>query len=184
VPFILSIGEIGIPSPKRIDMELLPVAAENEHKYLMRNLPMLLHNELLHISQHYGIYEGKMVRLRRTQTDKSSAIKYEVIHKEKVAKGQNIEHTVMIGMPPQDFIDDFLKRAERSIRKTRYVYYLADGLKFEADVFSDIHLIVGELEVADLSAPVDLPEQINDQIIAEVTYMEGFSNYDLARPIK
>ncbi len=164
-------------------MELLPVNVENEHKYLMKNMPKANPSEILHIIQWYGQYQGENVRLRKIIAEGSSATKYEFIKKVKTEAGKNLEHQILVGMPTQDQVNDFVKKATRQIMKTRHIFP-TDAGKFEVDVFNTVHLIIGELEVAVLEDVVTLPDFIQNEIIMEVTYLSGFSNYDLAETFK
>ena len=53
--------------------------------------------------------------------------------------------------------------------------------KFEVDKINGIELLIMEVELADINSEVFFPSEIEREIIYEITGIDEFSNYNLAK---
>ena len=162
---------IVIPKKDKINIEI-------ERKFILRNLPdEARKHPVLSIEQWYKESDKGVIRYRATQDVKyPENEKFEKIIKLSVAKGINSEENFPIDKE-QFYLD--LDNDMRFIAKARYVVYC--GQKFEIDVFNDFSLIMLEVELDNLDEKIMFPDWLQKEIIAEVTGMKEFSNYNLAR---
>jgi len=150
---------------------------EIERRFILRNVPngVIKNSTALSIEQFYAPSDKGAIRYRCTSC-KGHDDKFEKIIKLPVSKGINTE---------QDFPvtkESFYKEVNndmRHIAKTRYVLHY--GMKFEVDVFQDFSLIILEVELKSLDEKIIFPEWLEKEIIAEITGMKEFSNFNMAR---
>ena len=92
----------------------------------------------------------------------------------------------------EEEFQDYIKKANKRISKTRRVYYI-DGNKWEFDNFMDFDLVMCELEMIAKTSEeaeevekklfnVEIPEQIQKVLIKEVTGDKEYSNRVMAVP--
>lgn len=149
---------------------------EIERKWLLKRLPDLTPIEVMTITQYYK--DGYRYRMQQSF---SKEAKYYKIRKVKDAPGINRE----LDIEEIDMIEFYRNRtgamSERhEIVKQRHVYQLNDGLKAEVDVFSNLTLIMMEVELKDIEQELILPDAIHQVILMEVTGNEKFDNFNLA----
>lgn len=170
---------------------------EIERKFVLKRFPKKVIEKykskttVLHIIQYYFFIDGIWQRYRIVDNEKdfskygAGTKKTKYIHtiKESVSPGiyKELEKTVKES--------EFEKKRKENlknyavIRKTRYVIK-HKGLKFEIDVYSDLSLVVLEVELPDLKHSFEYPEGLFEEIIIEVTGMKQFSNFNLAVKVK
>lgn len=153
---------------------------EIERRFLLKRKPHLKWSHIYEITQYY-IKHGEMIKRFRVCTDVINDKKttYEYLHKVPLNKGEFMEVHEDYEI---DQIPDIINRAFRFTSKTRYVYE-ENGLKFEFDEIDNVKLLLLEIELEAIDQDLTIPALIQEQIIAEITGMKGFSNFDLAKPI-
>lgn len=154
------------------------IHVEIERRWILRNLPdQAMKESVLAIEQWYDETDKGVVRYRAWHNVKYPDIEYfEKIIKLPVSKGVNTEEHFSID---KDAFYKALHNGMRYINKTRYVFHF--GTKFELDVFNDFNLIILEVELNKLEDKIIWPDWLEKEIIAEVTGMKEFSNYNMAR---
>lgn len=150
----------------------MPMSKEIERKFLVKRLDVLDGLEGERIAQGYVAKElGGMttrVRIRANQafiTLKGPSIGF---------TRDEFEYCIPI-KDAEEILGTYCKN--RIVCKTRYLVP-HDGMTYEIDVFAGRHagLVVAELELADETQPVNLPDWIGQ----EVTSDSRFGNYALA----
>lgn len=165
-----------LSKPIVIEKKDKSVNVEIERRWILRNVPtQAMKESILEIEQWYAETDLGVVRYRSTISKKYDYEKFEKIIKIPVSKGINTEQDFPI--EKEEFYNIF-KSDKRHIAKTRYVFHC--GLKYEIDVFKDINLIILEIELSNLDEPIYFPEWLEKEVIAEITGIKEFSNYNLA----
>lgn len=151
---------------------------EIERKFVLKDVPEFLGKEInkIIILQIYIDEGDRITRYRMSQEVISGDIAYVKCNKKKISDGVFEEIESFIS--GKDF-EDMLKFPHREIIKTRYVYE-EGGLKWEVDKYKGMKLVVMEVELEDIKQKIKIPECIKDYVIADVTGIEGFSNYKLS----
>lgn len=148
---------------------------EIERKWVLKRTPTTTPDESWLIHQWYN---GD-TRYRRSINNATGDIKFEVIRKTLVSPGVNMESTVpMSGDKMMEKINSTL----RSTKKRRDIYF-RNGMKIEVDTFTNIALVMMEVEFeneSDLNKDITFPAFIQDLIITEVTGNKAYSNFNLA----
>jgi CYTH domain-containing protein len=162
------------------------VNVEMERKFVLRNLPSYLEGfkYTQEIEQFYSPSDKGVIRYRRNFNN--SGVQYEKIVKMTIGKGINTEETFPIDEHLFNAETNPIKNIMKYIRKTRYSIMFG-AFKIEVDVFHDMRLTMCELEFTDeryLNEPLNelsIPDWLRCEIIAEVTGMKDFNNYNMAR---
>lgn len=152
------------------------IKIENERKFLLKALPKQRADEIYHICQYY--LNGVRFRKSTLLTGKSSNdVTYEKIIKTHISIGVNKEEHFL--MTSEEWYKNRGNR-DREISKNRHVYFY--GLqKFEVDMFTDLLLVVCEVETLDPRDTITFPHFIENVLIIEVTDKQEFSNFNLAK---
>lgn len=143
---------------------------EIERKWLLKELPKVEFDSVIHIEQYYKDY------LRYRKEVNNGVETFICIKKEKLQPGVNRE--IWQGCTKEDFYFNY-PREEKPIKKTRYVLQY-EGHGIEIDTFEN-GLVMMEIEVKSLSEPIQIPQIIHAQIEKEVTGDPDYSNYQLYR---
>jgi CYTH domain-containing protein len=152
---------------------------ENEQKFLMRSWFIAQSYEsAVSIMQFYVPYKNKHKRVRFVFDTQDNLSRIEYIYKEKIKPGQNIEHHEPLELSEAL---DLVRNSVKSIQKSRLTYNVGD-LKYELDVFKHVHLTIMEVETPEPDQEIIMPKNFADLVIANVTDVNGFSNFDLAFP--
>lgn len=155
---------------------------EIERKFLLKNIPWAEHAgpgsliEEYYISQ---LYNGDM---RYRYESESPLRKKRYIAMLKTATdvpGVNVEGLITDITP--EFYAELVSRSKYGvISKTRKVFATADpNQKIEVDVYTELKLVMMEIELPHLNYPLSIPYNLSKQIVAEVTGIAGFSNKSL-----
>jgi len=154
---------------------------EIERRFLLKKLPDLpdLSNRI-EITQVYlpKITKGKVNRYR-SEVRTNTQTKY--IHATKEFVSGAVTHEKEIDISIKEY-HEAEEKADRTISKIRYLYPQGN-LVWEIDKFSDINLIIAEIELPTEDHKFEIPEIIKDVIIMEITGMKEFSNWSLANKI-
>jgi CYTH domain-containing protein len=156
---------------------------EIERKYLLRDIPNRAPDQRLEIKQYYceDKKRKRNFRLRETifWTDGGATknILYFETTKQRISAGIYEEHEISLN---KGAFDDMMKYAKSKIIKTRYIYKINKKLKWEVDVFSDMRLVVAEIEIPKMDYKFSIPKYIKDVLLMEVTEFEQFTNKNLA----
>lgn len=154
---------------------------EIERKFLMRRLPIELlmkrKHEVIEIVQYYFYIDGIWQRFRIASDKKST--KYVHTIKKSISPGVYEENENQI--EKSEFLDIFKKHQKKYkvVRKTRYVIK-HKGLKFEIDNYSDLSLVVLEVELPRIDFCFSYPVGLRAEIIYELTGIKQFSNLSLS----
>lgn len=156
----------------------MAVNVEIERRFILRNLPPMArkHGDVLSIGQFYKESDKGVIRYRVTGIGSGSNL-YEKIVKLPVSAGVNTEETLPV---TKESFQQEVNSKMRYIAKKRYVVR-NDKYKFEFDVFEDVRLVIMEVELENLDEEIVFPDWIQKEIIAEITGMKEFSNYNMAR---
>lgn len=154
------------------------IHVEIERRWILRNLPNeAMKESVLSIEQYYDVTDAGVIRYRSWHNVKTPGeVHYEKIIKLPVSKGISTEEHFPVD---SDTFHKSLHNDMRYIAKTRYVLHC--GMKFEIDVFNDFSLIILECELNNLDEKIIFPDWLEKEIIAEITGMKEFSNYNMAR---
>jgi CYTH domain-containing protein len=152
---------------------------EIERKFLLKRVPRLLAKDVTpyELMQIYVEIDGKINRFRRTENLRNKEVSYIHCVKTKISDGvyEEIEKEIN-----EWIFDRMVKRPHRFIVKRRTVYVDESLLKWEIDEYDGMSLITLEVELDDINQPINIPEKIEKEIIAEVTGKKEFSNYSLS----
>lgn len=154
---------------------------EIERKWLLKRIPLVDFDQVIHIQQYYVTIDGKPCRIRYSSNpDETEKVTTEVIHKENIGYGHNIEHHYSITREEADKIIDAIPIGDRIyVHKIRRVKYF-DGYKIEVDEFYGVTLIMMEVEVPYIEFPIVFNELVQKEILMEVTGNENFNNFNFA----
>ena len=168
------------PKKNKINLEI-------ERRFLLKNVPSFGKKrefEIYDIFQFYFEVKGKRTRFRQSTkkagysyspTDK---VTYLSTKKKFISKGTYEEIEVEIS--EKTFWKKYREtKNRRSISKTRFVYNYK-GLKFEIDKFTEMHLVVMEIELKNINQKINFPDFIKKEIILEVTDLRELGNYNLS----
>ncbi len=157
---------------------------EIERRWVLKNKPWELINfnkcsNILLIFQYYT----KNGRFRKVNISDSHSNYKETKHyhtiKTYVSPGVNREQEKEITC---DEFDLATKVYDKSIIKTRYIYYNEQNQKIELDYFMDSNMYIAEVELNSITEEVIFPDFIARNILVEVTGDKKWSNYNLALP--
>ena len=158
---------------------------EIERKFLLKILPNVKYNKTYSIYQYYLEDDGDWTdRIRKVSS--SDAIIYLRTRKLKVSRLANEEDEFEI---TREEYEELKKSCVSKVIKKRHVINYGD-YKWEVDVFSNINLILCELEMVTTKdkldemtekiANMELPLFIQRNLIIEVSDMTNFSNKSLS----
>jgi CYTH domain-containing protein len=156
---------------------------EIERKYLLKRLPVDFLKEkkyiILEIVQYYFFIDNKWQRFRISRNKSTGVVKYIHTIKDTIAYGTNDEDEKNIS--EKLFKKMFAEHKDnyRVIRKQRYVVKFK-GLKFEIDHFKDLSLTMLEIELPNIDFPIAFPNNVQKEMLMEVTGFKQFSNLNLA----
>ena len=154
---------------------------EIERKFLLKNMPNFNEDvEIMLIHQIYVNLENKIVRFRHTK----------IFNKENKKVGENYVKCIKTPLSKgvfEELEEDiyekvFLEMCNKEhgyIKKTRSIYNY-EGFKWEIDKYSDLELIIAEVELSDIKQNINIPRILKEQIIDEVTGNYRFSNQSLS----
>ncbi len=157
---------------------------ETERRFLLKMAPKKLggFSKNLAIEQHYLSEKGADITERVRETVSRFSDKETTFHhttKERISdmSVREIEKEIT-----EEQFDNYLetKGSKRSIGKTRVVKDTEDGLKWEIDVFSNLSLVIAEIELPSEDYDLKIPEWLEPYILMEITGMHQFSNSNLA----
>jgi len=157
---------------------------EIERRFLLKMAPKKLggFSKNLTIEQHYLSEKDADIVERVRETVSRFSDKETTFHhttKERISEMsvREIEKEIT-----EEQFDNYLetKGSKRSIGKTRVVKDTEDGLKWEIDVFSNVSLVIAEIEIPSEDYDLKIPEWLEPYIIMEITGMHQFSNSNLA----
>lgn len=162
---------------------------EIEKKYLLKNLPKLKYDIILHIFQYY-LPDGSRIRETKTGWENGMDMeypfqfglkhKYEICIKKKIKMGVYEEDERKI---TEKKYDKLKKEAFSFINKTRYIYK-SGRLKWEIDVYQTISMVTAEIELKKESSKFIMPFEIANELILDVTEFPQFTNKSLSNKIK
>lgn len=147
---------------------------EIERRFLLKRAPSLSFDSLTHITQFYIEEDGQNVRYRGeahgAERKFYRTIKTDVSDLTRV---EDEEETTQ---------EEFTKKAQgsdRIITKVRSVHKDGD-LNWEIDQFRFLDLIIAEVELPSEDYELNIPQEIQDVTILEITGMKEFNNSSLA----
>ena len=162
---------------------------EIERKFLIKKLPEIIYDEIVHIEQYYlKTGDGFSDRIRKSES--REGIFYLRTKKTRTANRVNKENEKEIS---ENKFNKLKKKAISKIEKYRHIKQ--DGeYKWEIDLFKNLDLVIGEIEIVvkgeenltEISNQINsfpLPEFIVENLIMEVSDFKPFSNKRLAIPI-
>lgn len=155
------------------------MALEIERRILLKRLPLPTSDfdETQIIHQFYAP-TGRLRRISIFKNGKVSPIeKYIRTNKTFVSVGVNDE--VEVELTKKQF-DKEVQKATKALIKTRYIKKVGK-YKWEIDVF-EFKLVIAEIEVKTKKelTTVNLPNFIKKEMIADITGVKPFSNFNLA----
>jgi CYTH domain-containing protein len=162
---------------------------EIERKFLLKEVPHVEYDDILNISQYYIREDNIWVRFRKIESKMTSDIKYIKTIKKTVKPGVSDEEEWDLD---KETYEAMVKKCfsalseSRYIKKTRHIKkFQIEGidLKWEIDEFSDISLVMAEVEIPEEDFFVYLPNWMIGYKIMEVSNFKEFSNRRLARRI-
>lgn len=148
---------------------------EIERRWLLKDVPSLPYQKKVDIVQ---FYTDESFRYRREISIQDGSSEYYKIRKTSVGYGRNEEE--LFSCSSGEFLKE-LANSKRIIHKLRHVY-TKDGINFEVDFIHHPRLIILEVELQDIDQPMEIPQEIQELVILEITGMKEFSNYNLCVP--
>jgi CYTH domain-containing protein len=153
---------------------------EIEKKYLLKRVPSLSYDKVYEIYQYY-MENGRYRRTKHIDASNNEVYNYYKTVKTFISPGVNEEIETEINKA--DFFTN-IRDCKNYIHKTRYVR-LIGNLKWEIDDFmiGGMRLVIAEVElpkIEDLDT-VELPLNIREQLIMDVTHLREFSNFNLSK---
>jgi len=161
---------------------------EVERKFLLKRLTKINQPIRSQLVQH--VYLSPGVRYSAyTENETTTFKKITKSIDEELARKESVED-----LSEEEFLSLYFKPELRKISKIRSTYFYKD-LKIEIDSFVEISLVMMEIEKVFedkeeaekfiktfKDAELDLPEDIKNNILLEVTGNPEFYNYNLAKP--
>ena len=148
---------------------------EIERRFLLKRAPELEFESINQITQVYVDEDGTLVRYRGET--KGGERRFTRTVKTDV-KGSFVREEVESDTTQEEFIKK-AQKSDKIITKIRSIY--DDGkVKWELDQFRFFDLIIIEVELPSEDFKLDIPKEIMDVMIMEVTNMSEFHNYTLA----
>ncbi len=154
------------------------MALEIEHKFLLKRLPNLNYSERIDIYQLY-LKDGSRIRSSHFIDYEKTIIIYHLTKKTKLGPGIYEENER--GITSEEF-KKFSKSALSFIHKSRYIFPVKK-LKWEIDVYSDMNLVIAEIEIPKVDFKYKIPKEIKSEIILDVTKFPEFTNKSLSESI-
>ena len=152
---------------------------EIERKYLLKRLPQLKWDQVIHIKQYYL---ADKTRIRQSFIP-PGGFEYIKCNKTLLKKNPRIYKEIEVILSRGEF-QHLLKKAKTGLMKTRFIKKVSGGLKWEIDMYEDLDLIVAEIEIPSKKFKVKLPKFISELLIMEVTKFSEFSNRSLSEKVK
>jgi CYTH domain-containing protein len=150
------------------------VEIETERRWLLKRMPF--RGDLTsYITQHY-VLEGDIWVRYRKQVKSGDTLYFKTIKTPTDVDGALLEDENEITSEEYYAIQE---GETKKINKFRH-YYSHEGLTWEIDEFCNVHLIIVEVELDDINQDINIPQEIQDVIICEVTGDKSFSNGSLA----
>jgi len=158
---------------------------EIERRFLLKTideieLGTLCNYDIKTIIQFYHLVNGQTVRYRQVSPNYGEKKYYQTI-KKKIDTFTFEEDEKEISF--LEFTKSIASQTENQkvIVKRRFNYYdEKQNLKFEVDVYSNLNLIILEVELPTKETKFEIPKIISDNIIIEVTGISQFSNAELS----
>lgn len=151
----------------------MSVKIEIERKFLLKSPPKIAFDYYFNIHQ---FYLGKDKTRLRIVSQESKSIVYWKNIKNRLSDLSNEEIDDVI---TKDEFEELKKDAISEIRKRRLIKIVGND-KWEIDIFSNIQLIVAEVEIPSETYDLKIPDFISDNLIMEVSTLKEFSNRRLA----
>jgi CYTH domain-containing protein len=152
---------------------------EIERKFLLKAIPLMYFDKAIMISQVYVSDKNSSVTERVRFTQEGEDVKCFHTKKTKIDAMSSEEIELEISLEEGQKMIEACE-IPREIDKVRWVKEYGD-LKWEIDEFRNLDLIIAEIELPTRDTAVELPQEIQDVLIMEVTGMKEFSNSNLAR---
>jgi len=153
---------------------------EIERKYLLKYNPLNFggFDNLLQITQLYLPKDenGYTVRYRYI-TDTNDNVKYVKTLKKYVTLSL-VRKEIETEVTRKEY-EEAEKKAVSEVVKLRYEFKHGD-LVWQIDSFVNIKMVLAEVELPSEDYEFEIPKQIEDAIVTEVTGVDGFSNESLA----
>lgn len=150
---------------------------EIERKFLLKKVPYNLKpDEVITIEQYYCSKNKELdFRIRKSINSLKEAI-YTKTTKKRLSPGvfEELEFNIT-----ESQFKKYLKFAKSEIKKIRYIKKVGK-LKWEIDFYTNIHLLVAEIELPDIKYPIKIPKFISKNLIMEITDIKQFSNKSLS----
>ena len=152
---------------------------EIERKFLLKAIPLIYFDKAIMISQVYISDKDAEITERVRFSQEGEVVKCFHTTKKKIDAMSSEEIEVEITL------EEGKNKIEacanpREVDKVRFIKQVGD-LKWEVDEFRNMDLIIAEIELPSRDTVVELPQEIQDVLIMEVTGMKEFSNSNLAR---
>lgn len=161
---------------------------EIERKFLLKRIPESVGLPKYDIVQYYGndLIGDFRLRIQREaqfhENGPDMVPKYILTRKKKVSKGVFEEDEREVDWI---FFANYMPLYDTMITKYRYVIE-QDGLKFEVDKYTSLHLVTLEVELPTIKHKFSFPKKLEMHwnLIKEVTGDKAFSNRMLSTPFK
>ena len=148
---------------------------EIERRFLLKSLPSsAIDLDPIWIKQVY-VNDGKTRARFRKRTDANGHRYFRTVKKD-VSHGVCVEEEAEI--EPGEYLTAE-SNAERGLTKRRYEVMGPDGHLWEVDDL--FGMVIAEVELDSIDAPLVIPDDIRDVSVMEITGMKQFTNYNLAR---
>lgn len=152
---------------------------EIERKFLLKAMPLIYFDNAIMISQVYISDKDASVAERVRFTQEGEVVKCFHTKKTKIDIMSSEEIEVEITLEEGKTMIEACENP-REVDKVRFVKQYGD-LKWEVDEFRNMDLIIAEIEIPTRDTAIELPQEIQDVLIMEVTGMKEFTNSNLAR---
>lgn len=155
---------------------------EIERKFLLKGLPKNLQEAPKIIDQCY-VWEDVLqnhIRYRGERGQDGVEIFYTTI--KTPVEGEGSGAIVNDEQEEEILKEDFVKQYRASEKKLSKIRYIVKhkGLTWEIDKFMNMDLVVAEIELDSEDQEFEMPDEIRDVLIMEVSEHEEFKNYNLA----
>lgn len=158
---------------------------EIERRFLLKNFNVYSKDidEKFYIVQHYITRGTDVIRYRHQKSGNNNTDEY-FKNIKKATDTLGIREETEINIPIEEFYQNTMILHEKNMKTITKERFLIESylqkLRFEVDVFTDMKLIIVEVELPSLDYQFTFPKLISEQIILEVTDLKEFSNYNLA----
>ena len=157
---------------------------EIEKKFIVKGLPNKPLYDVVKIEQFYWKNSAGIWERARIWDSSKDGKKWIHTIKTPAGKGANIEEEHdLTELEFTAFVERSKRDEGKHLSKVRNIYIDENRMKWEVDVFNEVHLIIAEVELPKKNFSLKIPRFMKQIILLEVTNLKQFGNRSLANKL-